>query len=545
MRVWRGWRGLSMRVRRRGARTMVLVAALVAGACGGDGGGGGGAGGTVVVGMRSDFGSFNPVTSSGQYDLEVMNYALFTPLVQYGEDLQVEPWLAESWELHGDTGVTFHLRQDVRWHDGQPVTAHDVEFTFNLAKNEQTASLLGSAFLAEVASAQVVDDYTITFRFAQPHAQALEDFWWPPLPRHLLENVAPADLRNAPYNRQPVGSGPFRFGDWRANERLVIERNPDFPEALGGPAAAERVVFRVIPEASTMLTELITGTLHVDIPLMPDQVRQVRDNGETELHSFPGRTIYYLGWNNDRAPFDDPAVRRALARAIDREEIVDALLYGEGAVATSTIPPWHRLYPQIDPLSHDPGEAARLLEEAGWVDRNGDGVRENAQGTSLSFEVLSSDDPLRRSVVEVLQNQLRQVGAQVEVRVMEFQTMLQSHRERNYDAVFTNWVLDNFQVAAAPTALFHSSEAATPLSANRSSVRIPELDAAIERGARATDEAEQLAAWHEMTQVLQREQPVTFMFWLNELAASPASMGGVDMDPRGEFRTIAEWTAGG
>jgi peptide/nickel transport system substrate-binding protein len=546
MRVWRGLLESMSPVSGRSLRVMLvpIMAGLIAAACGGGDGGGSGGGGTVVVGMRSDFGSFNPVTSSGQYDLELMNYALFTPLVQYDESLGVQPYLAESWEMLGDSGVTFRLRQDVRWHDGQPVTARDVEFTFNLAKDEQTASLIGSIFLPEVASAQVVDDYTITFRFERPHAQALEDFWWPPLPRHLLENVAPAELRNAPFNRQPVGSGPFRFGEWRANERLVLVRNDEFPESLGGPAAAERIVFRVIPEASTMLTELITGSLHVDIPLMPDQVRQVRDNPDTELHSFPGRTVYFLGWNNDRPPFDNAAVRRALAHAINREEIVDALLYGEGTIATSTIPPWHPLYPDLAPLGHDPAQAAAMLEEAGWVDRDGDGVRENAQGQPLSFEVLSSDDPLRRSVVEVLQNQLRQVGARAEIRVMEFQTMLQSHRERDFDAVFTNWVLDNFQIAGAPTALFHSSEADTELSANRSTVRIPELDAAIERGARAPDEAEQRAAWREMTEVLQREQPVTFMFWLNELAGSRAGMGGVEMDPRGELRSIARWSTG-
>ena len=522
-------------------RALAVTAIGLLAACGGDGGGDGA---TVIVGMRSDFGSFNPVTSSGQYDLEVMNHALFTPLVQYDENLDVVPHLAESWELIGDTGVTFRLRRDVRWHDGQPVTARDVEFTFNLAKNEQTASLLGSAFLADVASAEVVDDYTITFHFVRPHAQALEDFWWPPLPRHLLEGVAPAELRNAPFNRQPVGSGPFRFAQWRSNEQLVIERNPDFPEGLGGPAAARRVVFRVVPEASTMLTELLTDNVHVDIPVLPDQVGQLRDNAEVRLHSFPGRTVYYLGWNNARPPFDDPTVRLALAHAIDRQEIVDALLYGEGAVATSTIPPWHRLYPDVEPLAHDPARAQQLLEQAGWVDRNGDGVRENAQGQRLTFTILSSDDALRRAVVEVLQSQLRGVGVDAQVRVMEFQTMLQRHRERDFDAVFTNWVLDNFQVASAPMALFHSREAATPLSANRSSVRIPELDAVLERGAAATDEATQRAAWREMTELLQREQPVTFMFWLNELAASRADMSGVEMDPRGEFQSIARWNIG-
>jgi peptide/nickel transport system substrate-binding protein len=522
--------------------SMLVLAALVA-ACGGGDGGAERRGGTVIVGMRSDFGSFNPVTSSAQYDMELMNYALFTPLVRYAADLDIEPYLAESWELLGDTGVVFTLRDDVRWHDGQSVTAHDVEFTFNLAKNAETASLLGTAFLADVASAEVRDDRTIAFRFVRPHAQALEDFFWPPMPRHLLQNIAPAELRNAPFNRQPVGSGPFRFGEWRANEQLVIVRNDDFPDALGGPAAADRVVFRVIPEASTMLTELLTGSIHVNIPLLPDQVRQVRDNSATELHSFPGRTVFYIGWNNARPPFNDANVRRALAHAVNRQEIVDALLYGEGELASSTIPPWHPLHPAVDPLPFDAAESQRLLEQAGWVDRNNDGIRENAQGQRLAFTMMSSDDPLRRSVVEVLQNQLRRVGADVQVRVTEFQTMLQSHRERDFDAVFTNWVLDNFQLGAAPSSLFHSREADTQLSANRSTVRIPALDAAIERATSSMDEGVQREAWRDFTQVLQREQPVTFMFWLNELAASRSNVANVEMDPRGELRSIAQWSA--
>jgi peptide/nickel transport system substrate-binding protein len=522
--------------------SMLVLAALVA-ACGGGDGGAERRGGTVIVGMRSDFGSVNPVTGSAQYDMELMNYALFTPLVRYAADLDIEPYLAESWELLGDTGVVFTLRDDVRWHDGQSVTAHDVEFTFNLAKNAETASLLGTAFLADVASAEVRDDRTIAFRFVRPHAQALEDFFWPPMPRHLLQNIAPAELRNAPFNRQPVGSGPFRFGEWRANEQLVIVRNDDFPDALGGPAAADRVVFRVIPEASTMLTELLTGSIHVNIPLLPDQVRQVRDNSATELHSFPGRTVFYIGWNNARPPFNDANVRRALAHAVNRQEIVDALLYGEGELASSTIPPWHPLHPAVDPLPFDAAESQRLLEQAGWVDRNNDGIRENAQGQRLAFTMMSSDDPLRRSVVEVLQNQLRRVGADVQVRVTEFQTMLQSHRERDFDAVFTNWVLDNFQLGAAPSSLFHSREADTQLSANRSTVRIPALDAAIERATSSMDEDVQREAWRDFTQVLQREQPVTFMFWLNELAASRSNIANVEMDPRGELRSIAQWTA--
>lgn len=524
---------------------LLALVVLVLGCGGGDAGGNDSGGGSVIAALRSDFSGFNTITNSALYTNELMNYALFTPLVQYDADLNVRPYLAESWELQGDTAIVFRLRGDVRWHDGRQVTAHDVEFTFDMAKTPETASLLGSAFLAEVADAEVIDSLTVRFRFNRPHAQALEDFWWAPMPRHLLEGIPPAELRNAPFNRSPVGSGPFRLAEWLANDRLVLERNPDFPTGLGGPAASARVVIRIIPEASTMLTELFTGGIHVDIDVTPQQTASIEQRDDLRLYAFPGRTVYYVGWNNARAPFDDPRVRRALALAMNRQEIIDALLAGHGALASSTIPPWHPLHPSdVQPLPFDTTAAAALLDEAGWSDGNGDGTRENARGEPLRFTLMASDDPIRRSVVEVLQSQLARVGAQVDIRIIEFQTMLQQHRNRDFDAVFTNWVIDNFQVASSPFSLFHSSQADIERSGNRSSVRDPELDRLIASGAAATDEDEQRRIWRAFTERLQQEQPVTFMFWIEELAASSTRLQGVEMDPRGEFMTIREWSLG-
>jgi peptide/nickel transport system substrate-binding protein len=308
------------------------------------------AGGTVIMGMRTDFGGLNPITNSSLTTDHVMKFGLFTPLIQYDEDLNPTPHLAESWEMHGDTAITFTLRDDVFWHDGQPVTAEDVKFTFDMAKDPETASLLASAYLAPVESAEVLDPRTIRFRFEYPHAQAIEDFWWPPVPRHLLEGVSATEMANASFNRNPVGSGPYRFREWRANERVVLERNEDYPEGLGGPPDAERVVFRIIPEPATRLTELLTGGIHIQLNVEPDQVQRVEETDNVELHSAPGTTLFYIGWNNARPPFNDANVRRAMTLAIDRQEIMDALMRGHARPATSTVPPWHPLYPGADPL---------------------------------------------------------------------------------------------------------------------------------------------------------------------------------------------------
>jgi peptide/nickel transport system substrate-binding protein len=498
-------------------------------------------GGTIIVGARTDFGGMNPITNTGLTTDHLMKYGLFTPLIQYDEDLNPRPHLAESWEMEGDTAVTFRLREDVHWHDGQPVTAEDVKFTFDMAKNPETASLLASAYLAEVASAEVLDAHTIRFTFVRPHAQALENFWWPPVPRHLLEGVAPADMMNAPFNRRPVGSGPYRFREWRANERVVLERNEGYPEALGGPPAVERVVYRIIPEPATRLTELLTGGVHIQLNVEPDQVARVEQAAGMELHAAPGATLFYIGWNAQRPMFGDPRVRRALTLAIDRGEIMAALLRGHAQPATSTIPPWHPYAPDIEPLPYDPEQARALLDQAGWR-VGGAGVRQNARGQPLRFRLMTSERALNRAIVEVVQDQLRRVGVAAQVEVVEFQTMLAQHRAREFDAVLTNWVLDNFQMASSPRSLFHSSEADIEGSANRSGVRSERLDRLIDAGAIATDSDRARAIWREFTEALQEEQPFTFMFWMDDLSAARDVIAGYRTDQRSEFVSMAEWS---
>jgi peptide/nickel transport system substrate-binding protein len=520
-----------------GAGLAVLLAA-----CGGDGGAGAR---IVVVGLNADVDAFNPLVTTSYYAQEIDNQALFTPLIQYDERLEPIPWLAESWEELGDSAVVFNLRSDVRWHDGTPLTADDVLFTFERAKEPTSASLLGSVFLKDVASAEVEGPHRIRFDYVRPHAQALEDFWWAPVPRHLLENVPSAELARAPFNRAPVGSGPFRLEEWRASERIVLVRNPDFPAGLGGPAASEKIVMRIVPEATTLLTELITGGVHVDIAVLPEQARTIEENAATRLFAFPGRSVFYLGWNNQRPPFDDPALRRALASALDVQSIIAGLLDGRARAANGTIPPGHPLYPtDVPPLAHDPEDSRRRLERAGWVDVDGDGVREK-NGVPLRFELLTAPDAVRQNVAQAVQSQLREVGAQAELRVLEFQTMLQLHRDRDFDAIVTSWTLDNFQMAGAPYALLHSSQADVPRSANRSGVRDPALDSLIERGAAPLSTEELLDVWRGATRRLQETQPVTFLFWLDELAGARRELEGVEMDARGELRTIARWRLGG
>ncbi len=498
----------------------------------------------LILGYASELQGLNPIVSTDQNANELIYYLLFTPLVAYDAEFRPAPAMAESWVL-SDSAVTFQLRNDLTWHDGTPVTSRDVAFTFERAKDPDSASPLASAYLANVASVEILGDYEVRFRFSAPHSEPLEDFFWPPAPAHLLEDVPTAELLRAPFNRAPVGNGPYRFVRWDVNQQLVFTANSDYSPSLGGPPAIANVVYRIIPDQTTMLAELLSGGIQVDGPLAPSDAARVNRAENLELLSFPWRQFAYVGWNTRRPQFADPAVRRALAMAIDRESLVRTVLEGHGTQASGPIPPWHRYASDLAPLAHDLDRARALLDEAGWRDSDGDGIRERA-GVRLSFELLANQrNPIYGDIAQIIQADLRAVGVEVFPRLLEWQTVLSMHRGRDFDAVLTNWVLDNFRVD--PRSLFHGSQVAIANSANRSSYSNPIADSLMDVGSRSTDDEAAREVWAEFSRVLQADQPVTFLFWQEELAGVSRDLTGVVMDARGELVTLPQWrwAAGG
>jgi peptide/nickel transport system substrate-binding protein len=493
----------------------------------------------LVLGYASELQGLNPIVSTDQNANELIYYLLFTPLVTYDADFRPAPAMAESWVL-SDSAVTFQLRNDLTWHDGTPVTARDVAFTFERAKDPDSASPLAAAYLSNVASVEVLGEHEVRFQFSAPHSEPLEDFFWPPAPAHLLENVPASELLRDPFNRSPVGNGPYRFVRWDVNQQLVFAANPDYSPSLGGPPEIANVVYRIIPDQTTMLAELLSGGIQVDGPLAPSDAGRVTGAEDLDLLSFPWRQFAYVGWNTRRPQFSDPAVRRALAMAIDREGLVRTVLEGHGTLASGPIPPWHRYSPDLAPLPNDIEQARELLDTAGWRDLDGDGIRERS-GVRLSFELLANQrNPIYGDIAQIIQANLRTIGVEVIPRLLEWQTVLSMHRGRDFDAVLTNWVLDNFRVD--PRSLFHGSQVAIDNSANRSSYSNPIADSLMDIGSQTTDDESARETWAEFSRVLQEDQPVTFLFWQEELAGVSHDLANVVMDARGELVTLPRWS---
>jgi peptide/nickel transport system substrate-binding protein len=533
-----------------------LIAVIVLGACdAGDGerGAAGGDvpeeqryGGTAVIASIGDLQSMNALTASDYNSNSIMREMLFMPLIKYDERIEPLPWLAERWDtvrVAPDTlELTFHIRRDIRWHDGQPTTAEDVAFTFERAVDPRTAFPNASGFALYAPRAELLDPYTVRFRL-QPHSDFL-DMWYQTsiMPRHILGDVPPAQLIQHPFGTsEPVGNGPFRFARRVPGQEWVFEANPDFPEALGGRPYLDRVVYRYIPEMTTLLTELLTGRIDAYFGVNPNQAEQVNSSPGVRLIESPFRQWVYLAWNTRRPMFQDARVRRALTMAIDRQQIVDALLYGYGEVGRGTLSPAHWSYDPNDPgtvLPYDTAQARRLLAEAGWTP-GPDGILRNAQGQQFRFTMITNQgNEVRRDILEIVQAQLRQLGIIAQPRLVEWNTMNQQlqSRERNFDAVVSSWV-DYFRKDDKD--ILHSSNLDNPFQyvgyAN------PRVDALIDTLGVMMNRDEARPLWREYQHLITQEAPYTPLYIPERLTGVSERLQGVQMDVRGELPTVTEW----
>lgn len=496
-------------------------------------------GGTVVIAAGSDLDYANPLVSVDAWTNEIMRYVLFTPLIRYGPDLSYQAALAESWELEGDTAVVFHLRRDVAWHDGRLTTAHDVLFTFERAR-DPTTGFPNADYFARWTGGEVVDSFTIRFSYA-PHADPLAGWpFTPVVPRHVLDTVPPARLRQAAYNTGPVGNGPFRFVSYRPADRWVFEANPEYPDGLGGPPRLDRLVWRVIPENSAQLTEIRVGEVDLALQPPPGEIRATADREGIRMVRKPSRQFSFIVWNGRRAPLGDARVRRALALAIDRGEILSALRDGLGQPGVGPIAPFHWAFADhLDPLPYAPDSARALLVGAGIRDTDGDGVLELPDGSDFELEFKHyAGTSVSRDVAEAVRADLAAIGVEVAARPVELTTLFAdvTSPERRFDMVLLGWSAD-FRIDLRD--LFHSDALDGPYQFG--SYVSPEVDSLLDRAGSAMTREVAGPAWHRVQEVLLEEQPWTVIYYQTDAFLARDRVRALDMDIRGALVNVADW----
>ena len=500
-------------------------------------------GGTLVLGATADIADISPLTWNFQNALYMQQFVLFIPLIAYNEEFEPIPRLARSWEVNEDTtAIAFYLRDDIFWHDGAKTTAEDVKFSYDLARDPRTGYTY-SGLWDFYGEGEAVDSFTFRVRL-EPHADFL-DVWrvFAPVPKHILDSVAPEDLGREPFaTRSPVGNGPFRFVERRPGQSWSFEANPDWPAELGGRPHVNRLVYRVIPEPTTLLTELETGGVDFYIGVPAEQAERIRGSPNVRLLSYPDRLFEHIVWNHRRPPFDDARVRRAMTLATDRQALVDNVRSGYGTVANSTVAP---VFPQHDPdagadLEHDPERARALLAEAGWRDRDGDGVLEDAAGRPFRFGLkVPLGYPERRDVGEMVQADLRRIGVDARLETVEFSTLLTQASDaerRDFDAMIIGWKPE-FRIDDSE--LFACRKRYNPIAFT--GYCNPATDALLDSVARASDPTQSRALWSRYQQQIARDQPFTLLFFADRLNAAGERLRGAAPDARGDWVDIDRW----
>lgn len=461
--------------------------------------------------------SINPLVTTHPLARQVQKFVLFTTLARYDEDLAPRPYLARSWTWSADgRRVRFELDRGVRWHDGVPTTAADVVWTLERARDPSTG-YPRAADLGTVRSVAARDSFHVEIAFAEPPGafpDVLTDLAI--LPAHRLAGVSGRELRAAPFNHDPVGNGPFRYVRHEPNRRWIFERNAEFPAALGGPPALERLVIAIVDEPTTKLAALTSGELDV-AGINPAHAGFVRGTRYLAVRDYPVLMTYLLVLNLRRAPFGDRRVREAIDLAVDREAIVRGYLYGFGTPAMGVIPPDHPAASPLAAPAPNPDSARRLLAAAGF-----------GPGQPLGFELLTVTTG-ENALEQMLQAQLARAGVRVTIRPIELGAFLARAQSaaRDFDALAIGVPGD--LALSYVRGLFDSRRLGEPL--QYAGYANPALDHALDA-----------ARWADVERILAVERPVVFLYHGRGVQGVTRRLAGAVMDLRGELPTVTRWT---
>ena len=482
-------------------------------------------GGTLIRRLDADITTLNPIVGNSRYDRWVANY-LFTPLIQVDRALQPIPSLARSWEISDDGKIyRFELNRKATFSDGKPVRASDVLFTLRKVIDPSTEALgiVGAFELLDLSRTRVVDDYTIEVAFRDVLAGQLIKFQdLLVLPEHVYST---GHIRND-FNDTALGSGPYRFVRRTPGKEIVVERRADYWDTK---PHIQTVVFKVINEHNTAWQALKRREIDETL-LASDTWKRESNNPELkkyiDFRRFYTLTYNYIAWNNRHPILRDKRVRRALAMCLPVDTVVQDLYFGTARAMTGHFTPDEWAYnPNVPPIRYNPDEAKRILAEAGWADRNGDGILEKG-GRKFQFDFLFySGNQATKALTQMLQAEMKKIGVQMDLVMVDGATGIQRTFSGNYDAAYTAWDLDP---DPDPYALFHSSQF-SPNGQNLVFYSNPEADRLLDQARRELDQSKRKELYWRLHEVLSEDQPYTWVVQVSAKWAFNKRVRGVEV----------------
>ena len=449
----------------------------------------------------------------------MINKVIFPGLVRPDEQLRPTPDLALSWTAT-DSGLTytFALRPNVKWHDGQPFSAHDVKFTFDQMLDSSSGSQQRSDFAA-VAGVDVVDSLTVRFRLRAPFAPFLSLLGYNAgiLPEHAFRGRKLTDAVD--FNRaKPIGTGPFKVGEAKSGSAIILERNPDY---YGSAPKLSSIVFKIVPDVNVQVAQLRAGELDV-ILVEPANLTSLERDPAISVHEAPVVQHYYVGFNQRNALFAPAAVRRALGYAVNRGAIIKGVLKGHGDIPVATIPIALKDYfaDSLPRLRFDRDSALALFAQAGWRPGS-DGHLHNAKGEPFRFTMfVDKGNPSREQAALAVQADLQAIGIDVTLRTLEFATIVRDHLlQGKFDATLIWWTTppDPDQWAFYATGQDHNHVAYSNARA----------DSLLTEGRATSDPVRRRVLYDAFQSVAIEDPPVLVLYYPRELVAMRSTVHGL------------------
>ncbi|MBI4547520.1 MAG: ABC transporter substrate-binding protein [Ignavibacteriae bacterium] len=521
----------------------------------------------VIIAVEGDVDSFNPLFAQEVTAGEI-NDLFFPGLMDARFDtskgeLAYYPMLATSWEFNNNNrDIVFHLRTDAQWADGNPVTARDVQLSYELYGDTAVASIRQSSVerlrkredgdLDVHGAVEAFNDSTVIFHFEDSYPGQLFDVGLPILPVHIFEKLQRRGLREDPINRNPMSCGSFILKSWKPMQEIVLESNQR--SKVPYPAKLSQLIFRVIPDYRSRLAQLRSGEVDIveDIRL-EDAVELETSSPHIQLHTLGERFYDAINWNNidqekyrtsggktirPHPLFGSSTVRRALTLAINRREIVQSYLKSYGREAIGPISPLFRwaYNDTLQPLPYDPVLAKHLLAEEGWRDSNGDGVLDK-NGRKFEFALkITAGNQLRSTIASIVQHQLSALKISMKIEQVERSVFWPDLMEKKYDAFIAGFYVP---LQMQLDELWGSDLNRSPF--NLVSFRNKRVDEILRGAKRVAKETDHASAWKEFQEILYREQPCTFLYWMNSLVGINKRVRGTTIGVLGLTHHAWEW----
>ncbi len=475
--------------------------------------------GTVTLAVEAGpFPSLDPRIGTSS-EAERIGQLIFNSLVRRGKRFEILPDLAWSWELLEPNIYRFHLRQGVRFHNGRELTSRDVQYTFSSILDGSLSSAKASTYRI-IERIETPDPYCVVFRLKEPNASFLWNLTNGAI--GIIPNDAPPD-----FGRYPVGTGPFRFVSYSNEEQVVLEKNPDYFES---PPFLDRVIIRIIPDATTRALELRKGSIDVvQNALSPDFVQALARDPHLQADVSEGTNYAYMGFNLNDPILKERRVRQAIALAIHREEIIHYYWGDLVTPASSILPPSHWAFEgHTAHYDYQPVKARELLDEAGWKDPDGEGPMPRFK---LTYK--TSTEESSRQVATIIQQQLKEVGIQVDLRSYEFGTFYGDIVRGNFQLFTLRWIGGNNDPDIFET-VFHSLRT-PPKGFNRGHYRNDRLDHLIETARREPDQNNRRKYYSEIQKILADDLPYVHLWYFKNVCVHAKRLGGLTLSPAGDY----------